>query len=311
LPVVFDEAEAEDKRSQERVQSILNLMRSASAEDGGVMAKGSAGGNAVTFRIRSCFAFASIGLSVSQQSDRSRVTVLSIKAYGNDNEQQAIKQERWVKLCQLYDEIITDEFVQRLQARTLWMVPTILKNTTTFANAVSAVIGEQRTGDQLGALLAGAWSLHSNRELTYDEAVDWVKSKDWIDERGLDKTRDEHSLFAHLMEQITKVDSTVPVVERNIGELILIAADKLFDEAVSKDAATQRLKRVGIKVANDVIVISNSSDGIKKFLYGTPWSKNHNKILMRIEGAHEVKSARFGSGVPTRAVGVPLALLQD
>jgi putative DNA primase/helicase len=310
LPVVFDEAEAEDKRSQDRVQQILTLMRSASAEDGGVMAKGSAAGHAITFRIRSCFAFASIGLSVSQQSDRSRVTVLSLKAYGHNDDDQKIKQERWEKLCKVYDEVITDDFVSRLQARTLWMVPTILKNTVTFANAVAAVIGEQRTGDQLGALLAGAYSLHSSKEVTYDEAVEWVKSKDWSEERGLDKTRDEHALFSHLMEQITRVDGTGSV-ERNIGELILIASDRMYDQAVTTEMASGRLKRVGIKVEHDAIVISNSSDGIKKFLASTPWSKNHNKILMRIEGAHEVKSARFGSGVLTRAVAVPLSLLQD
>lgn len=44
LPVVFDEAEGEDPRSQARIQTVLNLMRAASSDDGGVIAKGSQGG---------------------------------------------------------------------------------------------------------------------------------------------------------------------------------------------------------------------------------------------------------------------------
>ena len=59
LPVAFDEAEGGDTRNdQERMQSVLNLMRAASAEDGGNMIKGGQGGSgAISYQTRSCFCF--------------------------------------------------------------------------------------------------------------------------------------------------------------------------------------------------------------------------------------------------------------
>lgn len=306
LPVVFDEAEAEDKRSQERIQTILTLMRAASADDGGVMAKGSAGGNAVTYRIRSCFAFASISVSLSQQSDRSRVTILSLRRLRDDD---PVRIERWKKLQALYHELITDDFVQRLQARTLTQMNTITRNAQTFANAAAAVIGAQRTGDQLGALLAGAYSLFSSKVISYEEAVEWVRGKDWSEERSLDATRDEQVLFSHLMEQLTQVETDTGRYERQIGELVLIASYQHSDALVGDQTAHSRLKRLGIKIDGDFIVISNSADPIRRMLNGTSWSKNHNRILLRIDGAREYPSTKFAAGLQTRAVGVPLSLV--
>lgn len=308
LPVVFDEAEAEDKRSQERIQTVLTLMRAASADDGGVMAKGSAGGNAVTYRIRSCFAFASIGVSLSQQSDRSRVTILGLKKLRDED---PIRIERWKKLTAMYNELITDDYVQRLQARTLTMVPIIIANAQTFANAAAAVIGAQRTGDQLGALLAGAYSLFSGKRISYEEAVKWVSDKDWSEERGLESTRDEAVLFAHLMEQLTRVETGAGVMERQIGELLQLAGGIAYDSIITEDIAHSRLKRLGFKVDNGYIIVSNSSDQLLKMLSNTPWKKNHHRILLRIEGAKEYGSTKFSSGLQTRAVGVPLSLLQN
>lgn len=308
LPVVFDEAEGEDKRSQDRIQTVLTLMRSASAEDGGVLAKGSAGGNAVTYRIRSCFAFASIGVSLSQQSDRSRVTLLAIKNLQKDD---PIKHQRWEELQRLYNEIMTDDFIESLQARTLMMVPIIIKNALTFANAAASVIGAQRAGDQLGALLAGVYSLFSSNIISYEDAVKWVSDKDWNEERGLDQTRDEQRLFTFLMEQITRVETGEGVKERQIGELFLTASLNRYDPSVNSDLAIDRLRRLGFKLdeTKTKLVISNDSDSIAKMLRNTPWGANPNRILLRIDGAEAVPSTTFASGVKARAVSIPLSLL--
>lgn len=306
LPVVFDEAEAEDKRSQERISTVLTLMRAASADDGGVMAKGSAAGNAVTYRIRSCFAFASISVSLSQQSDRSRVTILGLRKLRDDD---PVRIDRWTRLQAMYHALITEDFTHRLQARTLSLVPIIIKNAHTFANAAAAVIGAQRAGDQLGALLAGAYSLFSSKVITFDEAVAWVREKDWTEERALDATRDEYVLFSHLMEQMTTIETGTGKLDRQIGELLLIAGG-IIDPIIMYDTAQARLKRLGFKLDGDMIVISNSANAVRKMLADTPWARNHHRILMRIEGAVAIKSTKFAAGVQTRAVGLPRTLLE-
>ncbi len=306
LPVVFDEAEGEDKRAQERMQSVLSLMRAASADDGGLMIKGGASGIAKTYRIRSCFAFASIAVQLQQQSDRTRVTMLGLRRVQNDK----LRKERWTELLRVYNEVITDQFVKGLQARTVGMLPTILKNAQTFANAAAAHLGVQRTGDQLGALLAGAYSLFNNGIISFDDALKWVSDKDWTEEKGLDGTRDELLLAAHILEQLTVVEVDRTKLERSVGELVRITHGDMFDLAglVTQNMADDKLKRIGLKVEGDWLIISNSGDWMKRVLAGTPWARNHNKILMRLEGAEAVDSTRFASGIRTRAVRIPITV---
>lgn len=304
LPVVFDEAEGEDRRSQDRMQQVLALMRAASADDGGIMAKGTSGGTAKTYRIRSCFAFASIAYQVAQQSDRTRVTVLGLR-----RAMDAGKEERWEKLQRGYHDLITNEFVRRLQARTVSLIPVILDNARTFAAAAAIEIGEQRAGDQLGAMLAGAYSLHSSKRISLEDARAWVKARNWDEERGLDRTRDELALLAYLLEQQVQVESMDGKVERSIAELVEIIVGRNHGISISAGQSDARLKRSGMRVYGDFLLVSNQSDWISKKLEGKPWAKNYGKILRRIEGSIDQGPMRFAAGLPSRSVGIPLSLL--
>lgn len=313
LPVIFDEAEGEDQASQARMQSVLELMRGASS-DGGVLAQGSqGGGGAKTFRIRSMFAFASIGVQVKQQADRTRVTILSIKRRtGPDRE------ILWAHLQSIYAQIINDEFVSGLQARTISMLPVILANAEVFNKAAVAVLGEQRHGDQLGAMIAGAYSLRREGLVDYETALKFVESMDWNEERSLDASRDEYRLLNKIMEHQVEVELEYQKVKRQIGELCLIAAsiNHPLEDAVTATQASKTLLRNGIKIdfraVDDVrILISNSSNGIKSILEKTPWGgENHNKILLRIDKAEPTEPTKFG---PTnhRAVSIPMSVLSN
>jgi putative DNA primase/helicase len=300
LPVIFDEAEGEHKRDQERMQAVLALMRGASSSNGGIIAKGSSGGTAKTYSIKSCFAFASIVVQVANQADRTRITILSLVKKDGVN-----YENKWKQMQQMYYETINDDYCARLRARGIELLPIILKNAEVFSTAAAAELSNQRTGDQMGVLLAGAYSLYSKELVTYEKAIEWIKSKDWTEERGHEGTRDELSLLSHLMEQITRVETgSNGVQERTIGELFQIAKGTITD-IVYKPEAISRLARLGMKYDNDYIVISNSADYVKKSLANTAWGRNHNKILMRIEGSEPVDSVRFASGLTTRAVRIP------
>jgi putative DNA primase/helicase len=307
LPVVFDEAEGEDRKAQERMQSVLSLMRAASADDGGIMAKGTSSGAAKTYRIRSCFAFASIAVQVAQQSDRTRVSVMGLKAIPKGDPE---RERRWKELQAKYAETITDDFVARLQARTVSLIPVILDNAHVFAAAGAAEIGEQRTGDQLGAMLAGAYSLFSSNRITYQKAVEWIKARDWSEEKGLDRTRDEVALLAFLLEQMTTAESASGHrYDRSVGELVSFADGRTSDPLISSETANERLKRLGLKVENGSLFVSNTAEWIKRTLANTAWAKNHNKILQRLDKSEAVDPTRFGPGPSARAVRVPLSVV--
>lgn len=309
LPVIFDEAEGENKNDQDRMQSVLSLMRSASSEDGGNIIKGTSAGGADSYQIRSCFAFASIALQLSQQSDRTRITILSLTTPGQSETEKQMRKKHFDDLIFTQYNLVTKEYCQQLQARTIRLLPTILKNARTFASAAASVIGQQRAGDQLGALLAGAYSLKSNKLITYDAAVKWLSDKDWSEESALSETRDEHNLFELIMDSTVRVERPVGTYERTVGELIrIVTGEDKEDEHVARPSAEMSLKRFGIiYTSQDTprIIISNSAKMLKKVLENTPWSKNHNNLLLRIPGAAKIDNMRFGSGVATRAVSIP------
>jgi putative DNA primase/helicase len=304
LPVIFDEAESEDKRAAERMQSVLNIMRASSSSDGGKIIKGAAGGTAVQFDIRSCFAFASIGANLTQRSDISRITVLEIK-----HDISPDKKERWTETQKMFSEIYNDDYVQSFQSRSLLMLPTILQNSKTFSSAAAAELDNQRAGDQLGALLAGAYSLTSDKLISFEDATKWIKERDWSEERAADSTRDEVKVINRIMDAETSVETTgYGNKVRTIGELIIIGrneAPKHEEYIINDDQAKIWLKRLGIKIEGEFIIVSDNSEFIRKTLVNTAYAKNYHIILSRVNGAEKVESTRFGSHVRSKATKIP------
>ena len=318
LPVVFDEADAEDFEQMKSIKKVLGLMRAASADDGGFLVKGSSSGSEKKYRIRSCFSFASIGVNATQQSDRTRITLLSLNTIPDSPQ----KKERWAALQKAHVETLTERFGTDLQARTIKLLPVIIHNADVFSKAAAALLGEQRVGDQVGALLAGAYSLSSSNRIDYDTAVKWIKNKDWSEERELDETRDENRLLNHLLERMTRVDRIAgAAVERTIGELVGIALQYTEDSIITDTSAERRLNQLGFKiyttrddgglVKGNYLAVSNSSGHIKKFLFRTPWVNNWHKVLARIDNAIEIESTYFTVGSNARAIGIPIELITN
>ena len=306
-PVCFDEADSDGINDNNRLQTILSLVRAASSHDGGGIAKGGANGTAQTFLIRSCFAFASITPKVANAADKSRVTVLSlvkppefVKAKAEQN-WQAIE-------SQLYD-CFSPERCEQLQARTLSLLPQILENAKVFSRAAALVLGEQRAGDQIGVLLAGVYSLKRTDIIKFEDAKKWIEARNWDEIRNDEK--DETMLLSKLMEQQIRVKANNGAEhERTVGELVLIAyGGPVGDEVVGRADALHRLGRIGIKTDEAALYVSNTADWVTKVLRGTAWATNHGKVLGRLAGAESIKQMYFGGGVKSRAVRIPIAVL--
>ena len=299
-PVVFDEIDGNDKKSQDRIQEILELARSASADDTGKIVKGSASHTAKEFQIRSCFAFASIGVGADKGSDKRRITTLTLIVPEN----RAYKAERWKELERLHLDVMTDHFIKRMHARTVWLLPVILENTKVFTKAIAVALGAQASGDQLGPLLAGAYSLISDDLITIDSAIKLVGTHDWREETETEAIKDEQELANVLLQWVVRMDA---FGERTVGELIAIVIDPHFDvTAIPNEHALAKLKRCGIHVTKDYkyVVFSGSNSEIKNRLKETRWAKNYSKILKRIQGSKDTMQ-RFG-GAPERSVSIPI-----
>lgn len=304
--VLFDESDVDNNNDKERVQNVLALARSSSYHDGGLIGKGTQTGGGRTYTMRSCFAFSSIGVQLNQQSDRSRFTILGLVSF----EGQRTKED-FMNFEKEWTQLVTDDYVKGLQSRTMNLLPTILKNSRTFADAVAHVIGQRRIGDQVGGMLAGAYSLSSGKEISYDDAIKWVQERDWTDERSLELTKDEYRLFGKLMGHITRVETERGHMERSVGELILIASRHRTEFGMSPEVASNRLRRLGIMVKDNRILFANNADNLASILKDSPWSNNYNKILERLPGAEKEDGKTYNPGLRARGVSVPLNMVTE
>lgn len=295
LPVLFDEAEQDEKRGGDRMDGILSLMRSASSAKTGMILKGSSSHAAKGFRIRSCFGFASIVYSATKKADRSRITVLGIKRMLN----QSIRNERWNAYNEWVSATMTPEWIAGFHARSIRMLPTILEAAKIFAQAVTEVLKDRRLGDQIGTMLAGYWMLTHDNLPSQSEAVAFVQDRDWSEENDVDEDTDERQCLRKLMQTVVNYEVDGYRHEASIMELV--------DMAVDDDAnAVQKLGRCGFRVLNGALYVANSSEWIKDALVGTAWTKNHAKILSRLDDAERVSPMHFPTGINSRAVKIKL-----
>lgn len=305
LPVTFDEAESQDQRGRNRMDGVLELSRQASSESGAPILKGTAGGNAMAFHIRSCFAFSSIGVASVNRADTSRVTIVELV---KPDEYQAIRLFEHIK--ELWaDTILKPGFCARLRARALSLAPTIRANAITFAAVIGRKLGDQRTGDQLGALLAGAFSLTSSGVIDVISAKKWVDEQDWSAWTPEAPDMDENKALAVLADAHIRIDGAQT---RTVGELIEEAFMPGIDpqEAPKIEAARTMLVRNGIRCMDGFVVISNSHHQIARIFADTPYGGKWKDQLGRIKGAEQRKAVRF-LGASHRAVAVPVGAFLD
>mgnify|MGYP000081806071 CR=1 FL=1 len=314
LPVVFDESEQNDEHSRKLIQSVINLARISSS--GGFVYKGTQNqSGAKAYLARSCMCLSSVNLTLQHYQDETRFTPLSTaKIDTRDPEQKELNEAHYQELSRKIVETLTPEFSNRLFMRAIRLLPTILKNADVFGQAAASYLGNRRVGDQLGPMLAGAYALAKGREVTFDEAYQWVSEKDWSEHTPADAERNEEKLLNTIMQYPTRVQSgNGGVHDRTLGELVDAARDK--DEGVPRDVAEKSLKRFGIRYQRqhlaestvEGIYLSTSHTMLKRVLKDTPWGTNWREPLLQVEGAEKSSSAiRFGPGAVTRAVWIPV-----
>ena len=304
LPVVFDEAESNERPDQQRMQAVLSLARVASSESRAQTIKGSAEGDAQRYTIRSMFLMSSIATALKQGADKSRFAQLTLR---NPSEfAKQIRIDHWEQLDRDLDRYITDQIGQQLQARTISLIPIIRQSVKVFTRAAAEAFDSQRLGDQYGTLLAGAWSLMSRDVPSREQAFALIDQNDWDSYSQTTEVPDEKRCLQRILQQQIRVEAD-KVVTRAIGELVDIASHHSADADVTASAAQSVLGRNGIKVEDGWIFVSNSAEAIASILRDTPWGTCWATVLARLPGAVKAGVVYFrGTGLSGRAVKIPV-----
>ena len=304
LPVVFDEAESNERLDQQRMQSVLSLARVASTESRAQTIKGTAEGDAQRYTIRSMFLMSSIATALKQGADKSRFAQLTLR---NPNEMpKAERIKHWEDLERDLDKYITEHIGQRLQARTISLIPVIRQSIKIFSRAASEAFDSQRLGDQYGTLLAGAWSLQSKEVVTRDQAWALIEQNNWEPYSQATEIPDEQRCLQHILQHQLRVEAD-KTVTRSINELVDAAALRIVDSDITSAIAQAVLGRNGIKSDDGCVVISNTSKHIAAILSDTAWSNCWPTVLSRLPGAIKNGVTRFkGMSGTSRSVSIPI-----
>ena len=308
VPVVFDEAESNEKGDQQRMQAILSLVRVASSESSAEMLKGSPSGDVSRYRVRSMFLMSSIATALKQGADKSRFAQLTLRSPTEMGKEE--REVHWQSLDRDLERYITPQLARRLIARTVSLIPVIRQSVVVFSAAAARHFDSQRLGDQYGTLLAGAWSLLSDVAPTEAEAELCIASHEWESYRQSTEVPDEIRCIQTILQRQVRVETDDKPVTRTIGELVELAACHSSCIDVSPGLAAQTLARHGLRVDQERLLVSNTAKAIEQFLVDTAWQNSWPVVLLRMSGAQRVGPVRFcGAGMVSRAVALPLGVL--
>lgn len=310
LPVVFDEAESNEKADQVRMQNILSLARVASSESHATLLKGSPAGDVTRFNIRSMFLMSSIATALKQGADRSRFAQLTLRSPTELPKDERLK--HWEALDRDLDRYITPDIALRLIARTISLIPTIRQSVRVFSRAAAERFDSQRLGDQYGTLLAGAWSLMSSQVPTVEQAHALIDQNDWEPYSQSTEVPDEKRCIQRILQHQVRVETDDKTCTRTLGELVEIAAHQSTDMDVTARKAQDTLGRYGLRVEHEAgqLFVSNTAEALATILRDTSWSHSWATVLSRLPGATKAGATRFrGAGAISRAVALRIGEL--
>lgn len=308
-PVIIDESESEDKRSRDSLQNIIELARMSSSESGASIIKGTSGGKAISFKVRSTFLMNSINVMLNMAADESRFAVSKLLKNPKTRESEA----RWEELKEIERKYFQDPYYcASVRSRIYRLIPVIRANASTLASVIRGRTGSQRMGDQYGALIAGVIALSSESIITEEQASIYVDAIDLSDAEDADDVSDEETLLEEILQYQIRYDSdSGHQLTRTIREIMQSSIGILSaDTGLHRKSAKALLERYGILVhTNGFVSIANRHKGLREILRGTPWESGHKVVLERLPGAYQVKNPiKMGDEQKTseRVVRVPI-----
>lgn len=306
-PIIFDEAESDDRKEQQRMAAVLKLAVIASS--GGVITKGTTSGDPLIYYVRSMFCFSSINTGKEGSAAESRISKLVLR------QNNALdREDHYKKLMADIAAWFTPEFSARMFARSLKWIDTLLLNAKTFTDAAALKLNDRRAADQIGPMLAGYYLCHRTDEITLERAIEEIEKNNWDEHTSVNSVADP----ARCLERLTSHRVRVYVrnnqreISHTIGELIASVAG-IKNSAISEEAE-QELRRIGILVREDegMFIVANQSTQINQVFTDTPWAAPDARMrqLKSLKGAKPEDPNYFCSGLRSRGVALPVGLIE-
>jgi putative DNA primase/helicase len=301
LPVLIDESEGEDPRRREGHLRLARL-----SFDGTSTSRGTSGGHALAYAVRSSIAMVGINATIANPADRSRAVLVG---------REQLPSVQWAPVDQRLRQLLTPQTGARLLRRIVTNLPTLRANVATFRRAVESQLGSgaaARAGDTYGALLAGAHLLTSTTPLDDVQAISWLDSIGWSaatalgedDAESQDGAAEGIQCLAHLLGHEETWRSDTGTGRLSIRELVVLARKP--SAADDAEQARTALGRRGIRVTDMGLEVANDAEALAPIYGNTKWRDGgHKRRLRDLPGADAPGVAHFPVLGSKRCARVP------
>jgi putative DNA primase/helicase len=287
-PLIYDEAE-----KSHSMENVIELARKAT--NGKVIRKY----GQQTTRARFCACFGGINPPVEKVADETRISFLTIR-----KNLRPTAMAEYAELMDVIEDTITEEYSNKLLARTLKNIHTLRENIKVFERATRKAVKSARASQLIGAMLAGSYLLTCEKVISQEFADKWVAERDWTSHALIDDETDPTRLLQYIASAVLRINHKGQNKEYSIGDLITMAHTQ--DEDADKN-----LRYHGISVKEGKVYIANRSQNLQKVLRDTDWSSRWTKMLSNLEGAESFRTCYFSAGFKTSGVSLPISLFDE
>lgn len=296
-PVIFDESESQDRAGASRMARVLELARQASSQTESMIAKGTADGRGMAFRVTSMFFLSSIRVALTQEADQTRFTVLELARPDGSVEQS----ERFQRAM----AGVTPELGDKIFRRYLEKYEVLMVNYATLSKLIT-VKSSPRHAQQYGMLLASYAVAASDSVLTDTSAAELIERSGVIRQREQNTHVEPDE--SECLDYLSAVQHTLRLSD--LGGLETYSVLRLVEKARTNEDSVFFMESLGISVKDGCLIVANSHPLLAKAFANTKWADSWWRSLQRLPGAKYIRH-RFEKGNPKRAVSVPLCHLLD
>lgn len=284
MPITIDEMESNDKSSKETIRLLLTLARQSSTggKNAPEILKGSSDNTGASFKINSMFFFTSILAAVEHGADEGRIEVLELVSPDQEGIDFDKRDADFELLKVKVKDILTPDFKSRFYSRALNIIEETMKAVDVFVSVSAKILKSQRSGDQKGTLLAGAYMITHDVAPTPDQAILWAEKFDF--KSCMDNTvrkSDAERCFDSIMSHHVDLNTPDGRYKQTIGMWLEEHFNKTGEYAECCHIP-KHLQGYGVRINDDKTVDIASAYGyIKKILRETPWESTYGRLLKR------------------------------
>ena len=283
IPVVYDEFEVLEGNHE--LERIMGLFRQSWSYTDARIVKGTADGVAHSFCTNFSALVGGIRVHFPNDADRSRFTVLELKAHDSDLAQQ--------RRIEDYLAGFDKEWGERLFLRSIKMIPVIKESAKILQSMITSKIN-QRFGAQLGALLAAGYSLLSDNVIPKSEAELALQEVDFEDEAVEVCEKDEEHCLDWLLTKRIRVGGGSEAREKTIRRIIHDGNDYELKE----------LQSYGLRYSVEGnLAVAYRHTELQRLYQGTRW-KSWARSLRRLPDSEATATRLDGNLV--RCIRFPL-----